>query len=181
MKMFLWGLLFVVVIVTGLGAGLLLTPLGERPLAALLPVGDVEAVDFAALALTDMPNQYLLCPPKLCAAVPHSQSPVFQVPVEPLSAGWRQMLGALPRVTLLAEYEDGRQLDYVQRSARFRFPDLITVRFLAVAPGQSTLAIYSRSIYGRSDFGVNRARVEAWLGLLCQTLPGTADRCPHPE
>ena len=181
MKMLVWSLLLVIVIVAGLGAGLLLTPLGERPMAALLPVGDVAAVDFATLRLTDKPNQYLICPPELCAATPHGRSPVFQVPVEHLSAAWRQMLGALPRVTLLAENEDGRQLDYVQRSARFRFPDLITVRFLAVAPGQSTLAIYSRSIYGRSDFGVNRARVEAWLGLLCQTLPGTADRCPHPE
>jgi hypothetical protein len=128
MKMFLWGLLLVIVVVVGLGAGLLLTPLGERPLAALLPVGDVEAVDFAALKLTDKPNQYLLCPPDLCGSAAHSRSPVFQVAVEQLSAGWRQMVTALPRVTLLAEDEDGRQVDYVQRSARFRF-DLRTQRF----------------------------------------------------
>jgi uncharacterized protein (DUF1499 family) len=177
MKMFLWGLLLVIVVVAGLGAGLLITPLGERPLAALLPVGDVKAVEFAALKLTDTPNQYLLCPPDLCAAAAHGQSPVFQVPVEQLSAGWRQMLAALPGVTLLAEDGDGRQVDYVQRSVRFRFPDIITVRFLAAAPGQSTLAIYSRSIYGRSDFGVNQARVEAWLARLCQSLGGAGTSC----
>jgi uncharacterized protein (DUF1499 family) len=178
MKMLVWSLLLVIVIVAGLGAGLLLTPLGERPLAALLPVGDVAAVDFTTLTLTDKPNQYLICPPELCAAAPHGQSPVFQVPVEHLSAAWRQMLAALPGVTLLAEDQDGRQLDYVQRSARFRFPDIITVRFMAAAPGQSTLAIYSRAVYGRSDFGVNRARVEAWLTGLCQSLGAAATPCP---
>jgi uncharacterized protein (DUF1499 family) len=181
MKMFLWGLLLVIVMVAGLGAGLLLTPLGERPLAALLPVGEVEAIDFAAPQLTDKPNQYLICPPGLCGAAAHGRSPVFEIPVEQLSAGWRRMLAARPRVALLAEREDGRQLDYVQRSARFRFPDIITVRFVATAPARSSLAIYSRSIYGRRDFGVNRARVEAWLDRLCETLPSNVKPCPHPR
>ena len=27
----------------------------------------------------------------------------------------------------------------------------------------SSLAIYSRSVYGRSDLGVNKARIEDWL------------------
>ena len=66
----------------------------------------------------------------------------------------------------MAEHEDGRQIDYVQRSARFRFPDIITVRFISASPSQSTLAIYSRSIYGGRDFGVNRERINAWLTLL---------------
>jgi uncharacterized protein (DUF1499 family) len=177
MKMVLWGLLLVIVVVAGLGAGLLLTPLGERPLAVLLPVGDVAAFDFAAPKLTDKPNQYLLCPPDLCGAVAHGQSPVFQVPVEKLHRRWRLMLAALPSVKILAQYDDGRQMDYVQRSARFRFPDIVTVRFIATAPAQSTLAVYSRSVYGRSDFGVNRARVEAWLARLCQSLGGVEASC----
>ena len=36
---------------------------------------------------------------------------------------------------------------------------------------------YSRTIYERSDFGVNRARVEAWLAGLCQSLGGAAAPC----
>ena len=35
--------------------------------------------------------------------------------------------------------------------------------------GQSTLSIYSRSIYGLNDLGVNRARVETWLAALRAT------------
>ncbi len=64
----------------------------------------------------------------------------------------------------------GQQFDYVQRSARFRFPDIITVRFISVSSSQSTLAIYSRSIYGKSDFGVNRERIDAWLKTLREGL-----------
>jgi uncharacterized protein (DUF1499 family) len=37
-----------------------------------------------------------------------------------------------------------------------------------VAPDRSSLAIYSRSRYGRGDFGTNRRRVERWLSQLAQ-------------
>ncbi len=155
-------ILFIVVV----GAVLLITPLGERPLTTLLPVGDVEIIDFAAMKLTDKPNQFLMCPADFCGADAHAVPPVFDVSVEGLRARWRGVVAAQPRVALLAESEDGWQIDYVQRSARFRFPDIITVRFLSAPLSRSTLAIYSRSIYGGSDFGVNRERIEAWLTLL---------------
>ncbi len=154
--------LFIVVV----GAALLMTPLGERPLTALFPVGDVGTVDFAALKLTDKPNQFLMCPADFCSADPHATSPEFDQSVERLRARWRGVVAAQPRLELLAEYEDGWQIDYVQRSARFRFPDIITVRFISAPSSRSALAIYSRSIYGESDFGVNRERIEAWLTLL---------------
>ena len=160
------GVLFVVVV----AAGLLFTPLGERPLTALFAVGDAETVNFAALKLTNKPNQFLMCPPGMCAAAPHADSPVFDVSLEQLRGRWRQVLAVQPRVELLAEDEEGQQFDYVQRSGRLRFPDIITVRFIAISPSQSTLAIYSRSIYGESDFGVNRARIDAWLKTLREGL-----------
>jgi uncharacterized protein (DUF1499 family) len=34
--------------------------------------------------------------------------------------------------------------------------------------GQATLAIYSRSLIGHGDFGVNRARIERWLAALAR-------------
>ncbi len=160
------GVLFVVVV----AAVLLFTPLGERPLAALFAVGDVEAVDFAELKLTENPNQFLMCPPGSCDTDPHAESPVFDVSVEQLRERWREVLAAQPRVELLVEDEEGQQFDYVQRSARFRFPDIITVRFISVSSSQSTLAIYSRSVYGKSDLGVNRERIEGWLDILPEGL-----------
>jgi uncharacterized protein (DUF1499 family) len=160
------GVLFVVVV----AAAFIFTPLGERPLTALFAVGDVASVDFAALKLTDKPNQFLMCPPGLCAATPHADSPVFDVSIEQLRRRWRDVLAVQPHVELLAEDEEGQQFDYLQRSARFRFPDIVTVRFIAVSPAQSTLAIYSRSLYGKSDFGVNRERIDAWLKMLREGL-----------
>ena len=160
------GLLFVAVV----AAVLLFTPFGERPLTALFAVGDIESVDLATFRLTDKPNQFLMCPPGLCGADPHADSPAFDVSVEQLRERWHEVVAAEPRVELLAKDEDGRQFDYVQRSARFRFPDIITVRFISVSPSQSTLAIYSRSIYGKGDFGVNRERIEAWLQTLREGL-----------
>ena len=159
-----------VLIVVGVAAVLLFTPLGERPLAALFAVGDVESVDFAELRLTDKPNQFLMCPPGHCGAIPHADSPVLDVSVEQLRGRWREVLAVQPHVELLAEDEEGQQLDYVQRSARFRFPDIITVRFISVPPSKSTLAIYSRAVYGKSDFGMNRKRIEAWLKNLREGL-----------
>ncbi len=160
------GVLFVVVV----AAVLLFTSIGERPLTALFAVGDVEVVDFAKLKLTDKPNQFLMCPPGFCDANPHADSPVFDVSVEQLRGRWREVLAVQPRVELLAVDEEGQQFDYVQRSARFRFPDIITVRFISVSPSQSTLAIYSRSVYGKSDLSVNRERIEAWLDILHEGL-----------
>ena len=121
--------LFTVVV----AAVLLFTAFGERPLTALFAVGDVEAVDFADLKLTDNPNQFLMCPPGFCNADPHAESPVFDVSVERLRERWREVVTFRPNVKLLAEDKEGQQSDYVQRSARFRFPDIITVRFISVS------------------------------------------------
>ncbi len=170
MKTILGCLAIGVLIFVVAAAVLLFTPLGERPLTALFAVGDVESVDFEEFKLTDTANQYLMCPPGFCDANPHADSPVFDVSVEQLRGRWREVVAVQPRVVLLAEDEDGQQFDYVQRSARFRFPDIITVRFISVSSSLSTLAIYSRSIYGKSDFGVNRERIDAWLKTLREGL-----------
>ncbi len=160
------GVLFVVV----MAAVLLFTPLGERPLTALFTIGDVESIDFIELRLTDKPNQFLMCPPDFCGADPHADSPVLDVSIERLSERWREVVAIQPRVELLSENEEGQQFDYVQRSVRFRFPDLVTVRLISVSSSQSTLAIYSRSVYGKSDFNVNLERIDGWLKTLREGL-----------
>jgi len=37
---------------------------------------------------------------------------------------------------------------------------------VALPDGGSTVLIYSRSQLGRGDLGVNRARIERWIGLI---------------
>ena len=134
------------------------------------PVGEVKPVDFAALAFSGKPNQYLVCPADLCAAAPHAEPPVFDVPAPTLAEAWAGVVARQPRVTRLAEDTAGLQYDYVQRSELWRFPDLVTVRFIAVTPETSTVAVFSRAIYGYGDLGVNRKRVTAWLRLLGEAV-----------
>ena len=77
---------------------------------------------------------------------------------------------AQPRTRLLAGDPDSLMITYVQRSRVFGFPDYLTAKAVAVESGTGEggagLIIWSRARYGRGDFGVNRARVEAWLALL---------------
>ena len=126
---------------------------------------------FERLTLRPTPNQYLVLPPDFpSAATPHRRSPVFEVDVDRLAAAWDAVIAEQPRVTPTRRDDATRQVEYVQRSRVFRFPDVITVRFVPLGPDRSTLAVYSRSRYGRRDFGVNRRRVEAWLARLAREL-----------
>ncbi len=68
---------------------------------------------------------------------------------------------ASPRVQLLAgSVEEGR-MTWVARSVVWGFPDYVTAE---AAPGG--LRVWSRLRFGRSDLGVNRARLEDWLARL---------------
>jgi uncharacterized protein (DUF1499 family) len=85
------------------------------------------------------------------------------VPIEQLQVAWDEMLDEQPRLQLLRRDVTNTQIDYVQRTRFLRFPDLVTVRFVPVDDAHSTLAIYSRSVWGKGDMGVNRKRVGEWL------------------
>jgi uncharacterized protein (DUF1499 family) len=58
------------------------------------------------------------------------------------------------------------QAHFVVRSWLMNFPDLVTI----AVTGDGGVVIWSRSLYGKSDLGVNRARVEAWLAALDAAL-----------
>lgn len=135
-------------------------------LESMLYVGDVPVIDFATLQRDSVPNKYLLCPKGMCQAETDGEAPVFDVPVEQLQVAWDEMLADQPRVQLLRREVTNIQIDYVQRTRLLRFPDLITVRFVPIDDAHSTLAIYSRSVWGKGDMGVNRTRVEEWLARL---------------
>lgn len=135
-------------------------------LEKVLDIGEVPKVDFASLERAPTPNQYLLCPQDLCTTRTDGVAPVFDLSAERLQGLWEMMMTEEPSV-----HEVGRdlailQVDYVQRTKLLRFPDLITVRFIPLGEQRSTLAIYSRSVYGQGDMGVNRTRVLDWLTKL---------------
>lgn len=127
-----------------------------------------EQVDFAHLDLPSRDNVYLMCPadPLICNLKADEASPTFPVDPARLRDRWMEMAAAEPRVRPVGTEKDRQHLVYIQHSLVFRFPDIITVEFLPTGNGRSTLALLSRSRYGQGDFGVNKARVGAWITKL---------------
>jgi predicted RNA-binding protein with RPS1 domain len=98
-------------------------------------------------------------------ARPDIATPVYPVEAGALFAAVQRVAASQPRTFALASDPARLAASYVARSAVWNFPDVISVQ---VAPrgATSTLALYSRSLYGYADFGVNRARLETWLAAL---------------
>lgn len=130
-------------------------------------------INFSDFERAKTPNTFLIAPQGLCRrATPDETAPEFGAPAAMVRAAFQRVTERSPRVTAGPRDDAALQDQYVQRSALFRFPDTVDVRFIPLNDRRSTLAIYSRSKYGRSDFGVNRKRVRAWLDALAVELGG---------
>lgn len=117
-----------------------------------------------SLKLHWKPNQYLVAPEGYTESKPHLASPVYPVTAEALKQAFREVIEAAPRTKI--DSDEGTLLKANQRTAVLRFKDLITAEFLPAGDGDAQLAIYSRSILGIRDFGVNKARITEWLAAL---------------
>lgn len=125
-------------------------------------------LDFATLVPDARPRRWLVLPSEFEAvASPDQDSPVFELTPEAVLDAFKAVALAAPRVTLVRE--EAGQIELVQRSKLFRFPDYITVQAFE-AQGGAALAIYSRAVIGYSDMGVNRKRIRAWLESLQAAL-----------
>jgi hypothetical protein len=97
-------------------------------------------------------------------------APEFDVPVADLAAAFDFVARADDRVDVLAGSAESEYVTYVQRSALFAFPDYVSVRFVESGDGGSTVAIFSRSRFGKSDLGVNEKRVDRWVAATTRRL-----------
>lgn len=138
-----------------------------------LAFGDPDQghVDFATLRKGPTPNQWLIGPPDRLVATPDAVAPVYARPAGALFASLVAIAEAEPRTTRLAIFPQQLEARFLQRTAWMRFPDTIVVKVYELEPGRATVAAYSRSQIGYSDFGVNRARLERWLDALAAAAP----------
>jgi len=118
-------------------------------------------VDPMAVERPSSPNTALVAPEGAASRVDRA-APVFDAPPERLMQAFAEVAASRPRTELIAGSLEDLHATWRARSAIMGWPDYVTVRALAAEDG-STLAIYSRSRFGESDFGVNAARVSAWL------------------
>jgi uncharacterized protein (DUF1499 family) len=93
-------------------------------------------------------------------------SPVHPVPPPALLEAFDRMALAQPATRRLAGSPSDGLVTYVQRTPIVGYPDYVSVRAVPVECGGSALVLLSRSRFGRSDLGVNEARVKAWLAAL---------------
>jgi uncharacterized protein (DUF1499 family) len=131
--------------------------------AAGLPVPNF--MDMSRIERPSSPNTFLAGPAGM------TPTPDLVIPEQNQSASdlyqkARVVFSGEPRTFVAAEFPEEMQIHYVVRSALLNFPDLVTVRVNASGDGRSTMVVWSRSYYGRSDFGVNRDRTKAWLAAL---------------
>ena len=96
---------------------------------------------------------------------PGGDAPALHVALTPEMAAARleAIILATPRTSRLAG--QGDFVTYITRSAIMGFPDFTSVK-VTPAAGGADIAIFARSRFGRSDFGVNSARVGAWIAQL---------------
>src|SRR4029077_6140082 len=126
---------------------------------------DIGPVDWAKLTRHATPNDALICPAGRCPnAKSDGQPKTYPVPPAELLARLRKTALAEPNTRELSGAPDNGAR-FLQHTRLMRFPDTVDVEIFPIGRGHK-LRVYSRSLIGRKDFGVNRARVERWLAAL---------------
>ena len=141
----------------GLVAGLLIAA-GVAGCVRLVPSDPVAwHVDPGGVTKPATPNNWL--------AAERGDAPPLRLPGDAATVAARLEAIALatPRTRVLAG--EGGFVTYETRSAVFGFPDYTSVRIRPDGTG-SVVTGFARARYGRSDMGVNRARLDGWFGAL---------------
>lgn len=126
-----------------------------------------EPIDFATLELPRSANKALAAP----AGDTRATVTTPPLPVDAATA-WPLLLqvgDAQPRTHRYAAWPERRQAQWVVRSSILNFPDIVAAELVPAADG-ARLFLYSRSLFGESDLGVNRQRVDGWLAALDAAL-----------
>jgi uncharacterized protein (DUF1499 family) len=145
--------------------------LGEIRFWALFGDPDLGSVEIETVERRTSPNDALACPAGFCRARADLTTADYAVPADALRAAFAKVVASERKIERVKTNEATTTERYIQRSETLGFPDTIVVRFADRPGGRSTLAIYSRSRFGESDFGANRARIERWLQKLATQVP----------
>ena len=145
---------------------------GVEEVAAPAP-GDISDIQRPAT-----PNTFLAGPAGF-TPTPDLQTRRFDLAPEQLFAAIKGVMAAQPRVTALADDPGRLRADYVVRVRAFGFPDIVLVQALSEGSSQSGLVVFSYSLKGYYDFGVNRNRVQTFLTALDDALAASG-QLPRP-
>jgi len=118
----------------------------------------------AGFQLPPSPNTALAAPPG--SPLPaHRRVAPYRASPAALFAALHRVAARRPRCTLLGEWPEQGQAQWVERTRWANFPDIIVAQ-VSPDPAGAALVLYSRSLFGWSDLGVNGRRLAAWLAAL---------------
>lgn len=123
-------------------------------------LADAVALDIASLKLPASPNAHLVAPPGVTTER-HDATALRSIDPDAAWAVLRRLGEGRERVWVQAEFAPLRQIHWVARSRIMNYPDIIVGQMLTL-PGGTGYWLYSRSIIGHSDLGVNAARLARW-------------------
>src|SRR5262245_29188733 len=115
----------------------------------LVQPATTDFIGFADLHRSPTPNDALACPPGSCESRFDLTVASPPISAESLAAKVKQLPALEPRTTIVNANEAEHRYVLVQRSALFDFPDTINIAIEPVDASHATLAIYSRSGYGK--------------------------------
>ena len=114
-------------------------------------------VDPRAVSKPSTPNHWLIRP-----VGGDARPPNYRLDAPTLAKVVDEVVSAQPRTRLVAGSVASGHMTYLTRTPIMGYPDYVSFRVYATEMGAS-LAVFSRSRFGRSDLGANRARIEAWM------------------
>lgn len=129
---------------------------------------DVEVwhVDPLTVPQTVQPRSFRMAPPALTEEFVDVPSPVYSANPTLMAKAFDDYVLSQSKTKRIAGSPEEGWMTYVQRSQRLNLPDYISVKFIDLNGGNSTIAIYSQSRFGYDDLGVNEKRVLSWVNTL---------------
>jgi uncharacterized protein (DUF1499 family) len=123
-------------------------------------------IDPLTSTTTGNPNWYRLVPEDAQVdrdSTRDGEAPTYVQSKDEVARAFDTFVRSESNVEVLAGAASDGFVTYIQRSTLFGFPDYVSVKFIDLPDGGSTIAIFSRARYGRSDFDVNEKRVNRWI------------------
>jgi len=127
---------------------------------------DVWHQDPLNIVTSETPNSFRMAPQGSTSERIDVISPVYSEDPFVLAEAFDEFVLKQRATVRIAGLPPELMMTYVQRTEKLKFPDYISVRFIDMGDGNTSIAVYSRSRYGYADLGVNQARVERWVKTL---------------
>jgi uncharacterized protein (DUF1499 family) len=125
-------------------------------------------LDFQNIKRPRSRNHWLVAPEARSDA--DQVAPRFALSPEQLTEHWHEVVSNQPRTRVTSVSDDRLRIEAEQRSALFRFVDVISFQAIEDGDGHATFFAFSRSLSGYWDLGVNRKRLRHWVGLLSDAI-----------